>query len=111
MNDSKYGRLYPERAVAPLRDLVEGLLMTIVGSQTAHMTQVELKDLRAALNAFTDNCFPPDEPLFLLRGQDRLASATVGFYFDLVHDEGLSAKGIAEVIQAMAQWQPRKMPD
>lgn len=120
MNDDKYVRLYPERAVAPLRDLVEGLLLSIVGSQYGDTTQVHLKNLRAALNAFEENSFPPDEPLFLLRGQDELAPDTVRFYAASVYDEsafggddnnGPTLDHIRAFADRMAAWQPRKLPD
>lgn len=118
MNDSKYGRLYPERAVAPLYGLVEGLLLKIVGSQTAQRVEVEASDLRAALNAHADGCFPPDEPLFLLRGQDVLAPCTVRHYAEDVRlskmKEPMRAnmrRHILDFADQMAAWQPRKLPD
>lgn len=117
--ESKYGQVYPERAVAPLRALVEGLLLSIVGSMYADTTQVHLKDLRAALNASEDNSFPQDEPLFLLRGQDDLAPDTVLRYLRLVDEEsGAFSEDregtiirLYELVALMRAWEPRKLPD
>ena len=123
MNCNKYGTLYPEKAVAPLRILVEGLIASIVGSQYGQMTQVELKDLRTALNAFEDNSFPEDEPLFLLRGQDVLAPEIVRAYAEDAAAEGafgigegnpvgqVAFDGLLAHALAMDDWQPRKLPD
>ena len=118
MNDSKYVRLHPERAVKPLYDLVEGLLLKIVGSQYATTIQVELSDLRAALNAHEDGCFPVDEPLFLLRGQDVLAPEIVRAYAGKVLEgyafapNTLEAGGhIMDFADRMEAWEPRKLPD
>ncbi len=120
-NDNKYVRLYPERAVAPLRDFVEGLLVSIVGSQYSDSTRVELKDLRKALNDHDRLAFPLDEPLFLLRGQDKLAPATVRHYADQIvlmegafGEPGQAASAIEHIrdfADAMERWQPRKLPD
>lgn len=119
-NDSKYGRLYPERAVKPLFDLVEGLLVKVSRSYAGSTIGVRSEDLRAALNAHEDNCFPPDEPLLLLRGQDTLAPDTVRYYATRVYNEGAFGGDanngpVIDHIRAFAdlmeQWKPRKLPD
>lgn len=108
-NDRKYHRLYPERAVAPLRDLARDLLEA--AGDWAQMVD--------ALSALEDG-FPPDEPLFLLRGQDQLAADIVRHYADAVQIEdafgGLEKN--ATVIEhlhdhadRMERWRPRKLPD
>lgn len=119
--EGKYVHIFPERAVAPLRDFIEGLIVDIVGSQYGQTITVELKDLRAALNAFEDNSFPAAEPLFLLRGQDILAPDVVRAYADqVVLMEGAfgdvdNAAAVIERIRAFADrmeaWEPRKLPD
>lgn len=121
MNDSKYGRLYPERAVLPIRRLCENLLASIVGSQTAQQTMVQASALRRALNDLDALGFPPDEPLFLLRGQDELAPDTVRAYIDLIEQSLGAFGGIAkqtkviehlyEFAALMEAWEPRKLPD
>lgn len=109
MNDSKYGRLYPERAVAPLRDLAFSL---INDGRLGMDTHTRLRDAVTDLHRLG---FPPDEPLFLLRGQDVLAPDTVRFYM------GIAADRLAPVAKQhdhlydfaldMEAWEPRKLPD
>lgn len=95
---SKYGRLYPERAVTKARAVLEGL-----STDTAN----------EALAALDTLGFPPDEPLFLLRGQDELAAAVVSYYFDRQRGAGLDVDEahVSEHIDAMLAWTPRKLPD
>ena len=111
MNDSKYGHLYPERAVAPLRQLAQDFVMG---------ERVLVEDFQRAVEALDSLGFPPDEPLFLLRGQDELAPETVRHYARLVYD--LDAFGgddnndrVIDHIRAFADlmetWKPRKLPD
>jgi len=97
MNDSKYGRLYPERAVASLRNRAEGERDRLLkgGNLAGASLWTDVLDL------LESEGFPPDEPLFLLRGQDIAAPDTVRFYYDR-----LDALG-----DAMERWQPRKLPD
>lgn len=104
-NDSKYTRLYPERAVAPLRAAVTAMLYT--------PDTVTRKAVADALDGLDRLGFPPDEPLFLLRGQDTLAPAAVAFYFDRWRHAGLPMElGHSQrFIEAMEGWQPRKLPD
>ena len=107
MNDSKYGRLYPERAVKPLRELAFSLINDGRLSSTTHDA------LRAAVIDLDGLGFPPDEPLFLLRGQDRLAAKTVEFYFHCQKEAGLPVNWahVSEHIKTMVQWEPQKLPD
>ena len=116
MNDSKYGRLYPERAVAPLRTA----LTNLVGFCKA--AQLQARDIDAAdtaLHDFYANTlgFPPNEPMFLLRGQDVLASEYVRAYAQMVRDHPqasvrtLDAEHIDELAARMERWEPRKLPD
>ncbi len=101
-NDEKYGRLYPERAVAKARTALARLAPQSAKCQEA------LEDLDRL-------SFPPDEPLFLLRGQDVLAPDTVRFYM------GIAADRLAPIAKQhdhlydfaldMEAWTPRKLPD
>ena len=54
-----------------------------------------------------------DEPVFILRAQDRLALRTVEIYKILAAAEGASvAKGLNEEIERFRRWPgPTKMPD
>lgn len=108
-NDSKYVRLYPERAVAPLRNKMRQLL-NADGVRMQPHTRQACETVLADLEGLG---FPPDEPLFLLRGQDELAPATVEFYFDRARGSGLPVDEahVSEHIDAMLRWQPRKLPD
>ncbi len=113
-NDGKYKRLYPERAVAPLRDYARILVRQM-------QDQGEPDDgLTDALELLETQGFPEDEPLLLLRGQDVLAADTVRFYADAVRRAGAFG-GAAENVAAigdleahadrMATWIPRRLPD
>ena len=108
MNDSKYGRLYPERAVAQIKTAVEAMLMN---------ENVPLPDLQKALLSLEYDGFPSDEPLFLLRGQDVLAGEMVHTYAQIVRDHpqpsvrALDADRIDEHADRMDNWMPRKYPD
>jgi hypothetical protein len=108
MNDSKYGRLYPERAVAPLREAAVEILDNYHGIAGAVR-----EALKNAVNGLDDDGFPPDEPLFLLRGQDELAPDTIRFYADLVEarDADLDIDRLIACANRMRAWQPRKLPD
>lgn len=109
MNDSKYGRLYPERAVAPLRQAIEELI------EDGRLDRVTHDDLRSVLAEHNELGFPPDEPLFLLRGQDVLAPETVIFYASLVDARDafahLDLGHFKEFADRMRAWEPRKLPD
>lgn len=109
MNDSKYGRLYPERAVAPLRKLVEQeLTLCQEGGNYDEATA-----WAGCLASLDELGFPPDEPLFLLRGQDVLAPEIVRAYADEVKREpcDLDAQHILDFADRMEAWEPRKLPD
>lgn len=122
MNDSKYGRLYPERAVAPARAVLGGLLEALEAAESgASIPQAGLAShCRDALGALDTLGFPPNEPLFLLRGQDELAADSVRQYANyrieeqerrglpLDHETHLH---LYEFADRMAAWQPRKLPD
>lgn len=56
---------------------------------------------------------PDGEPLFLLRGQDRLASAAVRYYASLVAAAGNpeAAKEVMGCADQMDQWAKKKYPD
>lgn len=104
-NDNKYVRLYPERAVAPARKVLETL-----ASKSAIAA--------SALEQLDSLGFPPDEPLFLLRGQDELASCTVKHYAEDVRLSKIPEpmrttmrRHLLEHADAMERWQPRKLPD
>lgn len=109
VNDSKYVRLYPERAVAPLRSLCERLVA---------MSEPRLaSEMLGALEDLAQLGFPPDEPLFLLRGQDVLAGEFVHAYAQMVRDHpqpsvrAIDADHIDELADRMDRWTPRKLPD
>lgn len=56
----------------------------------------------------------PDEPIFVLRAQDRLAAATVRFWAQLLEASRGSAplvKEARECATAMDKWPVHKLPD
>ncbi len=87
-NDSKYVRLYPERAVAPVRAALEECKRLAIDHIRAADAAVKADVYAAdALMGIAKTCldalagldqlgFPKNEPLFLLRGQDILAPAS-----------------------------------
>ncbi len=113
MNDSKYGRLYPERAVKPLREMAKSLI------EDGRLTAATHDSLSRALSDLDGLGFPSDEPLFLLRAQDELAPDTVREYIGFVKDEEAAFIGnrlgainrLYELIAQMERWEPRKLPD
>mgnify|MGYP001596414901 CR=1 FL=1 len=55
-----------------------------------------------------------DEPVFVLRAQDRLAPALVRAWASLAREHGCSDEKCNEAVQlarAMEQWPTRKFPD
>jgi hypothetical protein len=114
MNDSKYLRLYPERAVRPLLILARRIREEAAKDRN-HLASVSEHSLDMALHDLDALGFPPDEPLFLLRGQDVLAPDTIRFYV------GIAADRLAPIAKQhdhlydfaldMERWQPRKLPD
>ena len=124
MNDKKYGRLYPERAVAPARALLKKLahgdndVLEAIANGEAEIAVV----ITEAYKALDDLGFPVDEPLFLLRGQDALAPEIVRAYTDEVKREGAfgglntsanfsAIRVMLEHADRMEAWTPRKLPD
>lgn len=54
------------------------------------------------------------EPVFLLRGQDRLSVPTIFFWAQIAEKHGVDIKKVAGAwahAEAMAGWTPRKLPD
>lgn len=63
---------------------------------------------------FDGSQIPLDEPLFLFRGQDALATAAIRYYADLVRHATRNDKManlILEQVGKMERWAPRKLPD
>src|SRR5574342_649324 len=78
------------------------------GSQT-------IGELLARLQAGVDaGRINPNEPCFLLRGQDVLAPATVNYWaWQLTQNSGprYLIEGSRQTAAAMEAWRPRKLPD
>jgi len=75
-----------------------------------------MKHARKDYNRIQDptNIIPEDEPVFLLRGQDKFAADVVDFYATLVEVNG----GDPDVVEAsrkwaekMREWPKHKIPD
>jgi hypothetical protein len=124
--EDKYGQVYPERAVLPMRRLCEALLTSAVSRGGDSQTVVQAKALRGVLDDLEAEGFPEDEPLFLMRGQDVIAPDIVRIYANerIKREEEQSGGGrtpghgdeethlrLYEHADRMAAWQPRKMPD
>ena len=59
------------------------------------------------------NLIPMDEPVFLLRGQDKLAPRIVRMYADECERAGCDEKHVAEIrahALEMTNWRPKKVP-
>lgn len=56
---------------------------------------------------------PEDEPVFLLRAQDKLAAEAIGFYAELRRKAGDEEGGRAclAVAKTFRAWPKKKMPD
>ena len=57
---------------------------------------------------------PDDEPLFLVRGQDKLAPGLVRYWAGAARARGAGSKKVAEAracAVAMERWPKRKYPD
>jgi hypothetical protein len=54
-----------------------------------------------------------NEPIFILRAQDKLAEAAIGMYHLLAASHGAAAgKGVQEEIESFRRWKGlRKLPD
>lgn len=116
MSESKYGRLFTERDVE--RIIAEALI------RQHTQEKVRLAGMLEHLRP-EELTFPADEPLFLLRGQDRLAADAVSryvqgclFYLDRVGPPVTveHVGSASEAYQAMVRWQAAnpdrvKVPD
>ena len=66
---------------------------------------------------WTDDCLAkvkPDEPIFVLRAQDKFSSTLVRLWVSLAFMHGLSHEKVREALataDAMDMWSPRKFPD
>jgi len=73
-----------------------------------------MKHAREDYNRIQDpeNKIPEDEPVFLLRGQDRFAAGIVREYGNLVKpwNKELSDKALAHA-DLMDKWKNKKLPD
>ena len=70
---------------------------------------IERDDLNSCFNKAADN-----EPLFILRAQDRLAPQAVRVWAALLASESGSSQKVAEasaLAEAMEKWPTRKLPD
>lgn len=57
---------------------------------------------------------PANEPVFVLRAQDKLAGPTVSFWADFAEGRGVHPEKVAgarEVARRIEQWVPKKLPD
>lgn len=60
------------------------------------------------------NKIPQDEPVFLLRGQDKLAEEVIAFYIEKAKANGLSLDFIRlceEQLVRIKNWATKKLPD
>lgn len=71
-----------------------------------------------AMSPITTNCttrlIPDDEPVFLLRGQDRFAARAVFFWADMVAEDGGDPEivwVVKEHAEKMVAWPKKKTPD
>lgn len=71
-----------------------------------------MKHAREDYNRFQDpaGLIPEDEPVFLLRGQDKYAAAIVELYSTLVKDAKVAA-ATKQLAQWMRDWPKHKEPD
>jgi len=53
---------------------------------------------------------PEDEPVFLIRGQDQFAVATLQFYAEQVEAAGGQAPLVRSQIEAMKAWPTKQFP-
>jgi hypothetical protein len=116
MSDAKYGRLFTERDVQQLVNVarLEGA-PTMVGEIIADW------DRNGGLRRLT---FAPDEPLFLLRGQDERARSALNAYLDECETDrddmetptGAFRQAVDEAVADFKAWQEAnperlKVPD
>jgi hypothetical protein len=72
------------------------------------------KDAERAIETSTWNKAQGDEPLFILRGQDKLAPTLVRIWCELAALHGASDAKLTEAYNCaydMEAWQDRKFPD
>lgn len=72
MSDSKYGRIFTEQDVL---DFVQSTLQAYFGENA----RIDHEAVKGRLAQF-EGRFPQDEPIFVLRGQDRKALAGIRAY-------------------------------
>lgn len=99
MSDSKYGRLFTEKDVQYIVNM-----MRLEGAPN-HVCDALPQMEATGKVQFT---FPADEPLFLLRGQDKAAPAAVRCYRDHARTAGAGSSlriGVASAAEAMRKWQ------
>ena len=75
-----------------------------------------MKHARQDYNRIQDpeNKIPEDEPVFLLRGQDRFATVAVASYLETLKANGLSGPIVDQTekhLRAMKDWPVKKTPD
>lgn len=105
--EGKYGRLFTEG------DVKKMLRLAVLEGAPSPEEQIAEFDRRGELT------FPADEPLFLLRGQDKAAPGTITGYLMCANAAGASiehASAARKAGRAMAEWQAEhpdrvKVPD
>lgn len=76
-----------------------------------------MKHARKDYNRIQDpeNKIPEDEPVFLLRGQDRHAPLAVRYYYELLRDDKEVDPEMVEIVKnwaaVMQSWPKKKVPD
>jgi hypothetical protein len=118
-----YNVIQDTTAARKLADLVLSMNMTTdKGLVARHLAREVLGITDAgrapAMNPITTNgttrLIPNDEPVFLLRGQDRHASATVRYWAALVESDGGKSDIVIvarEHADKMDSWPKKKLPD
>jgi hypothetical protein len=134
MAEGKYGRLFTEADVHRLlryahdRGVTAGMLEEGAGGLAEGDRRSVPPTLREIEDEQVELTFPADEPLFLLRGQDKAARMAIGpargdqrrmDYLAACVRAGVSiehVQGICDAAQGMAEWQAAnpdrvKVPD
>lgn len=108
---------------SPSRAAVVGLIAGDLRGQTLRggshhffVGERPMKHARADYDRIQDpsGIIPADEPVFLIRGQDKLGAAVVSLYADLAEHHGASpelVKACREQVERMEAWPKHKMPD
>jgi hypothetical protein len=63
---------------------------------------------------YLKNKCPDNEPIFILRGRDKLAYHTVLLWGDLAEKEGVNESKVCDSIKCafeLRKWNPRRLPD